>query len=124
MSELVAIPFAAAGPVARVLAEPYVAMEGGPGPIEHAADQVVLHGIHVDVVNTPLQVVFIPAGVLVEPSLPDPTFGFPVSALSDESLVAARLGPEPCEAGFDQTPAAGIIRITRWQFPHRVEMVG
>src|SRR5215208_125805 len=124
VTERIAVPCVMTAPVARVFTEPDVAMEGRPGPVDYATDEVVLQRVDVDVIDTAFQVLVVATGMLVEPSLPDPAFLPPPPTGPEGPLHAARFQPDPRETRLDQAPASGIVGVTRWSLPDRVEVVG
>ncbi len=81
-------------------------MEGGPGPVDHAVDEVMLEGIDVDVIDTPFQVVLVSTSVLKKPSLPDCSFLLLLPARPHEGFLAAPFRPGSREVGLDQTPSS------------------
>ncbi len=92
-------------PVGRVFAEGEVAVEGGPGPVDHARDESVLERIDVDIVDAVFKVSVVADCVFVVPALPYAAFAFGATACGDGRLFAA-VGEELTGKAFlDSCPA-------------------
>ncbi len=73
-----------------------------------------------NVITMPPNILFVSQRVFPVSALPDPTFTFETAAFGAffEALNTSR------ETGFNQSPSCRIIRVTGWQNPDRMQMIG
>jgi hypothetical protein len=77
-----------------------------------------------DIIHAALEVIFVAACVFVKPALPNPSFPLSLTARGNEAFCTNGIPPPSCKRRFDQPPACGIVRITAWQFPDRMQVIG
>ncbi len=88
-------------------------------PVAYSRNVAVFHGIEVDVIDVIAQIAFVADQMLPVAALPDATFVVPASRWR-HPLTA---GDAPRKPGLDQHPACREVGISRWQRPHRMQMI-
>ena len=111
-------------PVEVVLTEGYVPVKGRPRPIAHAAHQTMLARVPVNVIDTPLEIVFVAQRVLPISSLPHAAHSVSPTRDRLNSLTATAVQPAFCEFFLDAGPAQRVLLVAWRECPDRVPMVG
>jgi len=78
----------------------------------------VFHRIEMNVIHMSGKVPFVSDEVFPIPALPDAAFSFARPA----GAPAFPLGDMPREPRFDEHPPSGVVRVTKRQSPHRMQM--
>src|SRR5438105_3258543 len=107
-----------------VITHSSVAVKRRPGVTLDALDQTMFDRIPVDVIDAPLEIIFVADRVLPEPPLPDGSFttGDPGGALGALSTPG---GQESSREGFlDLGPSGGIVGVSARQTPDGVQVIG
>jgi len=98
-------------------------MKTRPFPFVRTIDVAVLHGIEMDVIKMPLEIVFVFERVLPKPALPDASAVFVPLRFRNRLLAAPLLEPAAREFFLDPTPPSRIPRVASRHCPNRVQMI-
>jgi hypothetical protein len=122
--ELVSVPVRRTAPVFRIFTQFHITMKRRLRPISHRCDQSVFQWIDMDVINTALQILFIPTRVFPETALPQPALTFVITTLCDCSFNVAVASPKAGEDTLNPANASGVIGIPSGNFHDHMEMSG
>src|SRR5439155_2854474 len=92
-------------------------------PVGRIADMAVLHWIVMDVVEMPIEIIFVVNHVLPKPRLPNPVLSPFALSYPDLLLASANGDPVRRELLFDPRPPPRVIGIAGWQRPNRMQML-
>jgi hypothetical protein len=107
------------GPVFRQQASAHVVMKRRVRPIAHSGDKTVFHGIEVNVIDVPFEILLITNDVFPESTLPQRYLA--ISVTSDRS---ARLDDGGGEPTLDQVSTIWKIGVSFGQCHDDVEVIG
>jgi hypothetical protein len=110
-------------PIRSVITQLHPTREAGIRPCVRTVGHAMTHGVVMNVLNMPAQIVLVANGMLPEPPLPYATFPVPSARLGDGPFVGASFQPTLREASLDTRPTRGEVGIPDRKTPYGMQMI-